>query len=28
MQSATVASNGIEIAYDTFGDPGDRPLRS
>jgi pimeloyl-ACP methyl ester carboxylesterase len=26
MQSATVASNGIEIAYETFGAPGGRPL--
>lgn len=26
MQPITVASNGIEIAYETFGAPGDRPL--
>lgn len=26
MQPSTVASNGIEIAYETFGAPGDRPL--
>ncbi len=26
MQPTTVASNGIEIAYETFGAPGDRPL--
>lgn len=26
MQSATVASNGIEIAYETFGAPDSRPL--
>lgn len=26
MQFTTVGSNGIEIAYETFGAPGDRPL--
>src|ERR1700710_114910 len=26
MQPLTVASNGIEIAYETFGAPGGRPL--
>jgi pimeloyl-ACP methyl ester carboxylesterase len=26
MRSTTVASNGIEIAYETFGAPGGRPL--
>jgi hypothetical protein len=26
MGSITVAGNGIEIAYETFGAPGDRPL--
>jgi pimeloyl-ACP methyl ester carboxylesterase len=26
MQPTTVASNGIEIAYETFGEPGARPL--
>ena len=26
MQATTVSSNGIEIAYETFGAPGGRPL--